>query len=256
MYPRKRITARQALRRGVPVTYSLVLLTLLLALAVAGCRGGDGQPQHEEAAEQRERNPQPQQEEEAKARVVPEYGDLRPGKYVTDEFKPAFSFEVADEGWVVGGAEERGILDMKQGAEGPVLSFVNEQEVFDPSKPRDMVTVPAPKNLVAWLQGHPYLKTEEPQPATIGGVKGVQLDAAVADDVPPSECGDTCLGLLVVTLEISWVAYEKEKVRFIVLEDVGGERVTIAVSAPSAIDFEEFLPKAQKVIDTVQWRAS
>jgi hypothetical protein len=51
------------------------------------------------------------------------------------------------------------------------------------------------------------------------------------------------------------VAYEKEKVRFIVLEDVGGERVTIAVEA-LAVDFEEFLPKAQKVINTVQWRAS
>jgi hypothetical protein len=55
--------------------------------------------------------------------------------------------------------------------------------------------------------------------------------------------------------DIDWVAYEKEKVRFIVLEDVGGERVTIAVEA-LAVDFEEFLPKAQKVIDTVQWRGS
>ncbi len=40
-----------------------------------------------------------------------------------------------------------------------------------------------------------------------------------------------------------------------VLEDVGGERVTIAVET-SAADFVEFLPKAQKVIDTVQWRGS
>ncbi len=83
----------------------------------------------------------------------------------------------------------------------------------------------------------------------------MQLDAIVADDVPTSECGDNCLGLFMVGPDIDWVAYEKEKVRFIVLEDVGGERVTIAVEA-LAVDFEEFLPKAQKVIDTVQWRAS
>jgi hypothetical protein len=191
-------------------------------------------------------------EEESKVLGVPEYGDLRPGKYVTAEFKPAFSFEVVDKGWVVGGAEERGILDMRQGVEGGVLSFVNEQGVFDPSKPRELDNVPAPKNLITWLQRHPYLETEQPQPATIGGVKGMQLDAVVADDVPASECGDNCLGLFMVTLEIPWVAYEKEKVRFIVLEDVGGERVTIAVEA-LAEDFEEFLPKAQKVIDTVQW---
>ena len=43
--------------------------------------------------------------------------------------------------------------------------------------------------------------------------------------------------------------------RFIVLEDIGGERVTIAVEAP-AVDFEEFLPKAQKVIDTVEWEGA
>jgi hypothetical protein len=97
---------RQALRRGLPVTVGVVLLALLLALAVVGCGGGGGQPQQQE------------EEEEAKARVVPEYGDLRPGKYVTDEFKPAFSFEVVGEGWVVGGAEERGVLDMRQGVEG------------------------------------------------------------------------------------------------------------------------------------------
>jgi hypothetical protein len=239
MYPRRRML-RQALRRGLPVTVGIVLLALLLALAVVGCSGGGGQPQ---------------QQEEAKASAVPEYGDLRPGKYVTDEFKPAFSFEVVDEGWVVGGAEERGILDMKQGAEGPVLSFVNEQEVFDPSKPRDMVSVPSPKNLVTWLQRHPYLQTEQPQSVSIGGVKGVQLDAVVAD-VPATECGDTCLGLFMVTLEIPWVVYEKERVRFTVLEDVGGERVTIAVGAPAVEDFEEFLPKAQKVIDTVKWEGA
>jgi hypothetical protein len=219
----------------------LGLLTSFVVLALSACSGGGGGQRAEH--------------KEVKARAVPEYGDLRPGKYVTDEFKPAFSFEVVDKGWVVGGAEERGILDLRQGVEGGVLSFVNEQEVFDPSKPRELDNVPAPENLVTWLQRHPYLETEQPQPTTIGGVKGMQLDAVVADDVPASECGDNCLGLFMVTPEIPWVAYEKEKVRFIVLEDVGGERVTIAVEALAG-DFEEFLPKAQKVIDTVKWEGS
>ena len=193
-------------------------------------------------------------EGEAKARTVPEYGDLRPGKYVTDEFKPAFSFEVVGQGWVVGGSEERGVLDIRHGVEGPLLSFVNEQEVYDPSKLRDLVSVSAPKNLVTWLQRHPYLQNEEPEPTTIGGFKGMQLDAVVAD-VPNTECGNGCLGLFMVSPDIDWVVYEKEKIRFIVLEDVGGERVTIAVEA-LALDFEKFLPKAQKVIDSVEWRAS
>jgi hypothetical protein len=52
-----------------------------------------------------------------------------------------------------------------------------------------------------------------------------------------------------------WVLYEKEKVRFIVLEDVEGERVTIGVEAPTA-GFEEFLPEAQEVVDTVEWEGT
>jgi hypothetical protein len=135
-----------------------------------------------------------------------------------------------------------------------MLSFVNEQRVFDPSKPRDLISVSTPEDMVNWLQRHPYLQTEKPEPVTIGRVNAEQLDAVVAD-VPASECGDTCLGLFVVSLEVDWVVYEKEKVRFIVLKDVRGERVTIALEAP-AVDFEEFLPQAQKVLDSVEWKGT
>ena len=114
----------------------------------------------------------------------------------------------------------------------------------------------AADDLVAWLQKHPYLKTDDPQPATIGGVEGVRLDAVVAS-VPPTECGGNCLGLFTASdggLEgYDWVVYEKEKLRFIVLEDVGGERVTIVAEAP-AEEFEEFVPKAQRVLDSVEWK--
>ena len=89
--------------RGRTLLRLAAAMALVLALVV-GCGGGGGQP--------------PQGEEEAKVRGVPEYGDLRPGKYETDEFEPAFSFEVVGEGWLIGGAEEPGILDMRQGVEG------------------------------------------------------------------------------------------------------------------------------------------
>jgi hypothetical protein len=53
--------------------------------------------------------------------------------------------------------------------------------------------------------------------------------------------------------DIDWVVYEKERVRFVVLEDVGGERVIIAAETRAA-DFEGFLPKAQDVLKTVEWK--
>jgi hypothetical protein len=44
-------------------------------------------------------------------------------------------------------------------------------------------------------------------------------------------------------------------VRVIVLEDVEGETVTIGIFSPAS-EFEEFVPEAQKVIDTVKWSGS
>jgi len=46
---------------------------------------------------------------------------------------------------------------------------------------------------------------------------------------------------------------ESDIYRFIVLDNVEGETVTIFFGGP-AVDFEELLPKAQKVLNTVKWK--
>jgi hypothetical protein len=191
--------------------------------------------------------------EEAKARKVPDYGELRPGKYITNKFEPAFSFRVVDEGWVLRGSEKRSLVEMSQGVAGPLVAFVNADQIFNPSKVRELDSMSAPEDMVAWLQRHPYLKPTDPHPAAIGGVEGARLDAVVAS-VPATECGGNCLGLFTTRdRTYDWVVYEKEKLRFIVLKNVQGERVIIALEAPVG-DFEEFLPKAQKVLHTVEWK--
>jgi hypothetical protein len=45
------------------------------------------------------------------------------------------------------------------------------------------------------------------------------------------------------------------KLRLIVLEDVQGETVTLGFVSPAST-FDEFAPKAQKVVDSVKWRSS
>ncbi len=234
------------MHRGA-VAYSLRLgLLAACVLAVVACGGGGGAGGDAEA-----------EKEDHKTRKVPDYGELRLGKYRTDKFEPAFSFEVVSKGWVLSGSEQRSLVEMRQGVGGPLVAFLNPEQVFNPNKVRELDRMSAPADMVAWLQSHPYLKTEDPQPAAIGGVEGTRLDAVVAS-VPTTECGGNCLGLFTETEEAGlsgsydWVVYEKEKLRFIVLEGVGGERVTIVVEAPAA-DFEEFLRKAQKVLDTVEW---
>ena len=46
-----------------------------------------------------------------------------------------------------------------------------------------------------------------------------------------------------------------EKIRFIVVDDVEGETMTIFVES-SPQDFEKFLSKSQKVLDSVKWGGS
>jgi hypothetical protein len=45
------------------------------------------------------------------------------------------------------------------------------------------------------------------------------------------------------------------KVRFIVLEDVNGKTVTIAVLAPT-VKFDETWLKARRVLNTVEWKGT
>jgi hypothetical protein len=115
----------------------------------------------------------------------------------------------------------------------------------------------APKDLVGWLQHHPYLKTSKPQPVTVGGVKGEQLEVLV-DHLPKDPngyCGSDCLDIFNQSSnEIGYFA-EGRKRKVFVLEDVKGDTVVIWYAAPLDV-FDEFAHEAQKVVDSVKWSGS
>jgi hypothetical protein len=108
------------------------------------------------------------------------------------------------------------------------------------------------------LQHHPYLKTDEPKPTLVGGVKGQQIDVLVKD-LPQDflgRCGVECVDIAPLSGgEQSVYFKEANKRRVIVFEDVQGETVTIDFSTPVVL-FDEFAPEAQKVVDSVRWGGS
>jgi hypothetical protein len=130
-----------------------VRLTLLaiFVLAVGACGGGA--------------EPLPQ-----------ETGPLAPGRYSTEEFEPALSFEVG-EGWGLAAPEEPssfGIVwrDPRTGLD-PTINFLDApSEVYSPEDPEGLAPVPAPKDWVAWFRGHPYLEAGEAQAVSVGGWRG------------------------------------------------------------------------------------
>jgi hypothetical protein len=227
MHPQRMV--RQALRLG--------LVVALVVLAVSACGGGGG-------------------EKEAKARPLPEDEKaLRPGEYRTEEFEPSFTFRLG-KGWKNFPPEAFDVLALTRG-ERMALDFVNAQEVYKPTKTGLPYVVEAPKDMVGWFQQHPYLQTDKPEPVTVGGVKGEQFDVVV-ENLPEdytSVGGANCVNLFKLSTGDTICQPEEVKVRLIVMEDVKGETVTIG-AVSSDTEFEEFLPEAQKVLDSVEWRGS
>jgi hypothetical protein len=219
---------------------SLGLLVVVVVLALSAC-GGD--------------------EKKAKARPLPEDPKaLRPGTYRSEEFKPSLSFHVG-KGWSSSPLEASDILEITRG-QTTGMNFSNAQEVYKPTKTGSANVVDAPKDMVGWLQQHPYLQTSKPEPVTVGGVKGLQFDV-VPGDLPKGynpTCSSiidnpNCVDLVRLSTGEQLFVAEGYPVRVIVLEDVEGETVTIGIFSPAS-EFEEFVPEAQKVIDTVKWSGS
>jgi hypothetical protein len=231
MYP-KRIV-RHAL--GLALSMTLVVCSL------SACGGG--------------------QEEASKPRPLPEEPKtLRPGEYRSEEFKPSLSFRVG-KGWSSTPLEASDGLEITRGQTAR-LAFFNVQEVYKPTKTGSAIVVDAPKDMVGWLQQHPYLQTSKPEPVRVGGVKGLQYDV-VLGDLPQTYNGTcssvvgnpNCVDLFRLSTGAPILLVEGYKASFIVLEDIEGETVTIGFVS-RASEFGEFAPEAQKVLDSVEWRGS
>jgi hypothetical protein len=226
----------------------LGLLVALVLIVVSACGGAESA--QDNAA----------QDKAAQARTLQDAhsGPIPPGRYVSDDFKPKVSFTL-NKGW-------------RDPFQNPTnLSLLAPERFCPPCSSLDFWVVkrvlkvvssyeakpqPAPKDMVSWLRNNPNLDTGKPQETTVGGIKGVQFDATPSR-VPQEyliACIDVCLPLFEDPDDAGqhFSLYEGDKARFIVLEDVEGKQVTIALHS-QANKFDEFLPYAQEVLDTVKW---
>src|SRR5215203_1182358 len=232
--------------QAIQALLGLGLLVALVVLVTSAC-GGEGSAQEEQAN---------------KVHHVPEDSQtydgepLPAGHYVTEEFRPPMSFDL-DTGWTRGGTEDPDAWDMIDIDNSAFwLVFTTPEEVYVPDGSGGLKIVPAPEDMVGWLRENPYLKTEKPKPTSVGGEKGVQFDAIVSSVPKEPACyGCPDLGLFHESAGATAGVEKGEKLRFIVLRDVKGKMVAIMVES-SAIGFDKFLPKAQQVINTVEWKGT
>jgi hypothetical protein len=233
MYPRRRMVSQ---------TLRLVLLVTLVLLAVSACGGNE---------QQQEPEPRPLPEEPGQA--------LRPGEYRSEEFEPSLTFRLG-QGWATYTPEEPDVLRIERGESGG-LGFTNIRKVYEPTKTGSAEVAEAPEDIVGWFQRHPYLRTTDPEPATVGGVEGVRFDVVVGKlpegyhGVCLAIIGNDCVDIAKFSDEQMLFHTKGGKARLIVLEDVEGETVTIGFGGTDT-EFDEVAPEAQRVLDSVKWRGS
>jgi WD40 repeat protein len=181
--------------------------------------------------------------------------------YVTDVFEPDLNFEASEDWGFIGyqGPEIPDQIWIQTGPNGGQLLFTSPSDVFDASNPSEQKKLPAPENAeewVSWLQRHPNLDTSKPVPISIGDASGMRIDvtaSSMPENYPKKFCGQQpCVPLYPLSDGSSIVSSEGYKDRFVIV-DVGGQTVIIDVAAPED-KFEEFLPKAQEVLETVEWK--
>jgi hypothetical protein len=187
-------------------------------------------------------------------------GTIQPGRYVTSSFEPALSFSVGD-GWRVPDAWEATNALFIEGPDGGELKFTSPLRVFDPNTPSEEKEAPAPENAdewVSWFQRRPNLDTSESVPISVGGASGMRIEVTTTSapgNYPRDYCEGPCVLLYTVSIASAIFSVEEGlKYRFVIV-DVGGKTVVIDISAP-ADKFDEFLPKAQQVLDSVEWSES
>jgi uncharacterized protein YjbI with pentapeptide repeats len=182
-----------------------------------------------------------------------------PWEYDTEQFQPAFRFEVASSEWQFTSPDTTDALSV-QGPEGGQLTFTNPLWIFDSNKLSKALKVPESVNAPDWasgLQRYPGIHTSNVDRRTVGDKSGWQIDVtdtSAPEKYPQDVCGDEpCIPLYAGARESTIVSvHDNWKYRFIFL-DVGGETVVINVAAP-ADKFDEFLPKAREVLGTVEWQ--
>ena len=188
-------------------------------------------------------------------------GSLSTGVNVADLFDPAFHFEVG-EGWKAW-VETPDYVDIGTGPKGGDLLFTNPQYydyVFDSSNLSEAKEVPAPENAkewLSWFQRHPNLETSKPVPVSVGGASRMQIGVTASstpENIARQVCGKKpCVPLYQTSGGPIFASPPGTGKDRYVIVDVGGKTVIINVFAPQG-KFDTFSPKAQKVLDSVEWK--
>jgi hypothetical protein len=243
-----------------------MLAFFAIVLTVSGCAGGTDEGKAEaHTAESHTANALAKAARPNGTRPLPDLGlpprptNLAPGRYATEEFGPSLSFRVG-KGWAMNNPEKTDHFSIYSRAfagsdkePGAVLAFVDVRTIFDAKEPTEDNIHPAPKDLLAWFRHYPRLDISNPVPTTVGGLPAKRFDASVASlpEERLDECPD-CLPVFGLRYGEPISIVKGFEQRIFLMDAPTGEEMAIILYAPPD-RFDEYLSKAQGVLNTVNW---
>jgi hypothetical protein len=115
------------------------------------------------------------------------------------------------------------------------------------------------KSLAGWVSARPGLTTTEPEPVTIGGLSGYEVEASIKESWTsscPFANGAPSVSLLANDSgSIRWVVFGTEKVRLAFLDVPGGGTVTVNTSATDGSIYPGLVNEVAPVIASMQFAA-
>lgn len=209
------------------------LTTTLLAAFVAGCAGlGGGSPA-----------------------PTPGPSPLPPGTYASSVFQPNVSFTLPAGWWMP--TDSAGYLGLN-----PVESDLVGIHLFrDPLPASQEPSCPTVAEegvgtlsgeLAAWIRGLPGLTVSNPRLVTVGGLRGVEVDARIAAGWTascPFADGIPTVPLIVGPNEsFRWVVAGSERLRLSILDLPGGGTVIVDTDAFEGSLFDTLLAEASPIV--------
>jgi hypothetical protein len=181
---------------------------------------------------------------------------LLPGTYVTARFQPAVTFrleEAPGSRWSLeGDLPDTFGLGKEDTA---FLTLLRPSKVIDP---KSLEPVAAPSDLLTWIRTHPNLAVANPRSASIGGIEGTQVDITAVTPAAKQRCGiggddPPCVAIAPISDGAPFIFVEGTVARITVI-DVDGQAI-MAVIEDQADTYEQFLPQAERVLQTVEFVA-
>jgi hypothetical protein len=114
--------------------------------------------------------------------------------------------------------------------------------------------------LAAWIRARPGLAVGDPRIVTVGGLRGIEIDVAIADGwagTCPFANGLPAVPLFVgKTGGYQWVVAGSERLRLSLLDVPGGGTVVVDVDAFDGSVFDSLVANAAPIVDTFTFAAS